>query len=257
MSKSQVPQLFRETTTPHAYIKRNSAKSCHTLAVEGPRDLNKAKRRDAILDAAVVLLGTRDSKDITTEEIATLAGVSAATVYNLVGTRNELMYQLVSRILTDLAESLQALNPGNPIAAAQLIIDHTVRAFVSNPNAYRQVVAVTQRAAAAHPTPVDPSSFQVVAMRQAQSMGIIRNDIDASGLARQIFISYTGAAMQWSAGRLDDAGLLTAARHGLFTVLAAAATDDHREEFIDRMRPLGKTLEKKAWKFKGPPNTTS
>jgi AcrR family transcriptional regulator len=257
MSKSQVPQLFRETTTPHAYIKRNSAKSCHTLAVEGPRDLNKAKRRDAILDAAVVLLGTRDSKDITTEEIATLAGVSAATVYNLVGTRNELMYQLVSRILTDLAESLQALNPGNPIAAAQLIIDHTVRAFVSNPNAYRQVVAVTQRAAAAHPTPVDPSSFQVVAMRQAQSMGIIRNDIDASGLARQIFISYTGAAMQWSAGRLDDAGLLTAARHGLFTVLAAAATDDYREEFIDRMRPLGKTLEKKAWKFKGPPNTTS
>jgi AcrR family transcriptional regulator len=257
MSKSQVPQLFRETTTLHAYIKRNSDKACHTLAVEGPRDLNKAKRRDAILDAAVILLGTRDSKDITTEEIATLAGVSAATVYNLVGTRNELMYQLVSRILTDLAESLQALNPDNPIAAAQLIIDHTVRAFVSNPNAYRQVVAVTQRAAAAQPTPVDPSSFQVVAMRQAQSMGIIRNDIDASGLARQIFLSYTGAAMQWSAGRLDDAGLLTAARHGLFTVLAAAATDDHREEFIDRMRPLGKTLEKKAWKFKGPPNTTS
>ena len=257
MSKSQVPQLFRETTTLHADIKRNSAKSCHTLAVEGPRDLNKAKRRDAILDAAVTLLGTRDSKNITTEEIATLAGVSAATVYNLVGTRNELMYQLVSRILTDLAKSLQALNPGNPIAAAQLIIDHTVRAFVNNPNAYRQVVAVTQRAAAAHPTPVDPSSFQVVAMRQAQSMGIIRNDIDASGLARQIFLSYTGAAMQWSAGRLDDAGLLTAARHGLFTVLAAAATDDHREEFIDRMRPLGKTLEKKAWKFKGPPNTTS
>ena len=257
MSESQVPQLFRETTTLHAYIKRNSAESCHTLAVEGPRDLNKAKRRDAILDAAFTLLGKRDSKDITTEEIATLAGVSAATVYNLVGTRNELMYQLVSRILTDLAESLQALNPDNPIAAAQLIIDHTVRAFVSNPNAYRQVVAVTQRAAAAQPTPVDPSSFQVVAMRQAQSMGIIRNDIDASGLARQIFLSYTGAAMQWSAGRLDDAGLLTAARHGLFTVLAAAATDDHRQEFIDRMRPLGKTLEKKAWKFKGPPNTTS
>ena len=94
-------------------------------------------------------------------------------------------------------------------------------------------------------------------MRQAQSMGIIRKDIDASGLARQIFLSYTGAAMLWSAGRLDDAGFLTAARHGLFTVLAAAATDDHREQFIDRMRPLSKTLEKKAWRFKGPSNATS
>ena len=225
--------------------------------MDGRRDLNKAKRRDAIMDAAVILLGTRDSADITTEEIAALAGVSAATVYNLVGTRNELMYQLVFRILTDLTESLQALDPGDPIAEAQLIIEHTVSAFVSNPNAYRQVVAVTQRAAASHPTPIEPASFQVVAMRQAQSMGIIRKDIDASGLARQIFLSYTGAAMLWSAGRIDDAGFLTAARHGLFTALAAAATDDHREQFIDRMRPLSKTLEKKAWRFKGPPNASS
>ena len=256
MSKGQVRQLIRATPTLQARLERNPAKVRQTLAVGGLRDLNKAKRRDAILDAAVILLGTRDSSDITTEEIAALAGVSAATVYNLVGTRNELMYQLVGRILTDLAESLQALDPGDPIAAAQLVVDHTVRAFVSNPNAYRQVVAVTQRAAAAHPTPIEPSSFQVVAMRQAQSMGIIRNDIDASGLARQIFLSYTGAAMLWSSGRLDDAGLLTAARHGLFTALAAAATDDYREQFLDRMRPLSKTLEKKAWRFNGPPNAT-
>lgn len=256
MSKGQVRQLIRATPTLQARLERNPAKVRQTLAVGGLRDLNKAKRRDAILDAAVILLGTRDSSDITTEEIAALAGVSAATVYNLVGTRNELMYQLVGRILTDLAESLQALDPGDPIAAAQLVVDHTVRAFVSNPNAYRQVVAVTQRAAAAHPTPVEPSSFQVVAMRQAQSMGIIRNDIDASGLARQIFLSYTGAAMLWSSGRLDDAGLLTAARHGLFTALAAAATDDYRDQFLDRMRPLSKTLEKKAWRFNGPPNAT-
>ncbi|CAB4899551.1 unannotated protein [freshwater metagenome] len=236
--------------------RKEPAKVRKTLAVSGLRDLNKAKRRDAILDAAVTLLGTRDSRDITTEEIAALAGVSAATVYNLVGTRNEVMYQLLGRILTDLAESLRALDPSDPIAAAQLVIDHTVRAFVSNPNAYRQVVAVAQRAAAAQPTPIEPSSFQVTAMRQAQALGIIRNDIDASGLARQIFLSYTGAAMLWSSGRLDDAGLLTAARHGLFTALAAAATDDHRDQFLDRMRPLGKTLEKKAWKFKGPPNAT-
>lgn len=257
MSKGQVRQLIRATPTLQARLERSPAKVRQTLAVGGLRDLNKAKRRDAILDAAVILLGTRDSSDITTEEIAALAGVSAATVYNLVGTRNELMYQLVGRILTDLAESLQALDPGDPIAAAQLVVDHTVRAFVSNPNAYRQVVAVTQRAAAAHPTPIEPSSFQVVAMRQAQTMGIIRNDIDASGLARQIFLSYTGAAMLWSSGRLDDAGLLTAARHGLFTALAAAATDDYREQFLDRMRPLSKTLEKKAWRFNGPPNATS
>jgi len=218
-----------------------------TLAVNGLRDLNKAKRRDAILDAALTLLDSRDSNDITTEAIAALAGVSPATVYNLVGTRGEVIHQLVARIMEQLGESLNALDPTEPIAAAQLIIDQSVQAFVSNSNAYRQVVSIAQVTAGLRPEAVDPSSFQVTAMRKARAMGIIRKDIDAAGLARQIFLSYSGAATLWSSGRLDDAGFLTAARHGLFTALAAAATDEHRDQFLKRLRPLSKTLDKKAW----------
>jgi len=171
-----------------------------TLAVNGLRDLNKAKRRDAILDAALTLLDSRDSNDITTEEIAALAGVSPATVYNLVGTRGEVIHQLVARIMEQLGESLNALDPTEPIAAAQLIIDQSVQAFVSNSNAYRQVVSIAQVTAGLRPEAVDPSSFQVTAMRKARAMGIIRKDIDAAGLARQIFLSYSGAATLWSSG---------------------------------------------------------
>ena len=127
-----------------------------TLAVSGLRDLNKAKRRDAILDAALTLLGSRDSNDITTEEIAALAGVSPATVYNLVGTRGEVIHQLVARIMEQLGKSLNALDPTEPIAAAQLIIDQSVQALVSNSNAYRQVVSIAQVTAGLRPEAVDP-----------------------------------------------------------------------------------------------------
>jgi AcrR family transcriptional regulator len=213
----------------------------------GLRDLNKAKRRDAILDATVTLLGGRPSDEVTTEEIAAHAGVAPATVYNLVGTRDDVLRAVVARILAELAESLAGLDPTDPIAAAELVVDQTVEAFVADSAAFRQIVRLAPRASSTGHDLLDPSEFQVAAMRRAQQLGIIRDDVDAGGLGRQIFLSYTGAMNLWSAGRLDDVGFSTAARHGLFTALAAAATDDHRQRFVDRMRTLGVTLEAEAW----------
>ena len=213
----------------------------------GVRDLNKSKRRDAILDAAVALLSERANDEVSTEEIAALAGVAPATVYNLVGTRDEVVTALVARVLSRLADSIADLDPGDPIAAAQLVVDQTVAAFVANSNAFRQVIAMAQRSAANHSFGVDPSEFQVAAMRRAQQLGIIRDDLDAAAIGRQIFLSYTGAMTLWSAGRLDDAGFGTAARHGLVTALAAAATDAHRQRFLDELRDVGADLEHDGW----------
>jgi AcrR family transcriptional regulator len=218
-----------------------------TRTVTGRRDINKAVRRNAILDAAVSLLNQQPSDDISTEEIAALAGVAPATVYNLVGTRDDLVHALVARVLAELGTSLSELDPADPIAAAQLIIDQTVAVFVSDSAAFRQVVAIGQRGLAQRSESLDPSALQVSAMRRAQELGILRDDIDAAGLARQIFLSYTGAITRWSAGRLDDDGFLIAARSGLFTALAAAAADGHRAPFVERLRMLGAELERDAW----------
>ena len=213
----------------------------------GLRDLNKAKRRDAILDATVTLFGQRPAEAVTTEEIAALAGVAPATVYNLIGTRDDVVRAVVARILAELAQSLAQLDPTDPIAAAQLVVDQTVAAFVADSAAFRQIVRLAPRGSSTRPDLVDPSEFQVAAMRQAQHLGIIRDGVDAGGLGRQIYLSYLGAMNLWSTGRLDDDGFLIAAEHGLFTALAAAATDGHRERFVDRLRVLGAALEADSW----------
>jgi AcrR family transcriptional regulator len=213
----------------------------------GLRDVNKAKRRSAILEATVELFGQRPADEVTTEEIAALAGVAPATVYNLIGTRDDVVRAVVARILADLADSLNRLDPTDPIAAAQLVVDQTVRAFVADSAAFRQIVRLAPRASSVGTELVDPSEFQVAAMRHAQQLGIIRSDVDAAGLARQIYLSYTGAMTLWSAGRLSNDGFLTAARHGLFTALAAAAVDAERARFVEAMRTLGTTLETEMW----------
>jgi len=214
------------------------------------REQSKAKRRDAILDAAIGLLGVRDSHEVTTEEIAEVAGVAPATVYNLVGTRDDLVHAIVARVLDDLAESLTAMaadEPPDPIAVAFLVVDRTVDAFTTHSAAFRRIVALAQATARSERIH-DPSNLQVKAMRAAQSMCIIRDDVDAAALGRQIFVSYSGALSLWSNGRLDDDGFSTAARHGLLTALAAAATDDHRDRFLAEMSTTGQHLERNSWR---------
>lgn len=220
----------------------------HTRRMAGLRDVNKAKRRSAILDATVALLGHRSSNEVTTEEIAAHAGVAPATVYNLIGTRDDVLRAVVGRVLAELANSLEQLDPTDPIAAAELVVDQTVEAFVADSAAFRQIVRLAPQASGVGAELVDPSEFQVAAMRQAQRLGILRADIDAAGLARQIYLSYSGALTMWSAGRLDDDGFSTAARHGLFTALAAAAVDSERQRFVNQMRVLGTTLETDRWR---------
>ncbi len=211
------------------------------------RDANKARRRDAILDAATTLLAERHSDEVSTEEIAALAGVAPATIYNLVGTRDDVVRALVDRVMAELGESLAAIDASDPIAGALLVIDQTVAAFVADSNAFRQVVAIAQRAGPRRPGGAMPSDAQVPLMRRAQAMGILRDDIDAAGIARQIFVSYTGAMALWSVGRLDDAGFSTAARLGLYIALAATASDAHRDGFLRHVVSLSRTLEHDAW----------
>jgi hypothetical protein len=156
----------------------------------------------------------------------------------------------VARVLEDLAESLTALaadEPPDPIAAAFLVVDQTVHAFTTHSAAFRRIVALAQSTARAERIH-DPSNLQVKAMQAAQSMCIIRDDVDAAALGRQIFVSYSGALSLWSNDRLDDDGFSTVARHGLLTALAAAATDDHRDRFLTEMYTTGQRLEQISWR---------
>lgn len=226
-----------------------------TGLVTGLRERNKAMRVEAILDATVELLDSRRFEDVTTEEIAGLAGVAPATVYNLVGPRDQLVRALVQRVVDDLVEAVAeaTATADDPIVVAHLIVDHSVAAFTSHSEAYRQVVAVG-RSRDAQPSRetrpggiLDPSQLQATALRAAQEQGILRSELDAGGLGRQVYISWIGAMEHWADGVLDDTGFAIAARHGLLVVLAAAATDAFRDRFVEELAAVARRLER-SWR---------
>ena len=213
------------------------------VVMAGLREQNKARRRAAILDATAALLRERPFDQVTVEEIAELASVAPATVYNLVGTREHLLVGLIDRVIEELIETLAELSADgadDPIGVARAIVDRSVDVFVADSTVFRQVVASwTGDDIHRRPMATDPAQLQITAMRRAQDAGIIRPDLDPRAIGQQIYISYNGAFLLWALGGLDDAGFRSTARHGLLATLAAAASDDHRSALHAELRSLG------------------
>jgi AcrR family transcriptional regulator len=208
----------------------------------GLRERNKAKRRDAVLDAALELLDQSGSEAPTTEQIAERAEVSVATVYNLVGTREQLLVALVDRLIS-MAASSAGDRPSDALVALRDRMTATVDLLASRSNAHRKVVL--QLTAAATPdlhTRLSPSILFADAIRRAQDDRVIRDDLDADALGLQVYLSFNGALLRWAAGALTDEGLKTAVLHGLEVVLAASATTRHRPATLDALRALGERL---------------
>lgn len=195
-----------------------------------------------MLDAALELFGRSDGPPVTTERIAELAEVSAATVYNLVGTREQLLIALVDRLIGDLVASVPT-EPPDPLTALRAVIAGSVEVLTARPTAYRRVVLeLTAAASAAMHTKLSPAVPAAAAIRHAQAKGMVRDDLDPDALAAQVYLSYNGALLRWAAGALTDAGFRAAALHGLVTVLAASATSRSRSSMLAELRQLGAEL---------------
>jgi AcrR family transcriptional regulator len=212
----------------------------------GLRERNKEKRREAILDATLALLRTEPLGAVTTERVAALAEVAPATVYNLVGPRDQLLGALVQRVLDGLVDTLQRLDPAveaDPIGAARIIVEQSARAFIADAAAFRQILGVVPEVVSVRDeSAFDPAQLQVAALRHARDVGVLRREFDPRALGRQVYLSYVGAMFSWARGALDDDGFLLGAHHGLLTVVAATATDEHRDRYLRELRTLSNRL---------------
>ncbi len=219
--------------------------------MSGLRERNKERRRQAILDAALELLRANDIDAVTIEQIAARAEVSPPTIYNLVGTREQLLVALIDRISEGLIEQFEPPDGDldDPVGMMRRAVDETVAAFVADSAAYRQIVrSLGNLAVSGSRLAFDPSALHVRAMRRAQELGILRDDLDPVALGRQSFLAYVAALTSWASGSLADRGFGIAARHGMVTVLAAASSDAHREDHHAELAALGAKLARVSWK---------
>jgi AcrR family transcriptional regulator len=207
-------------------------------AAPSRREQSKASRRDAIFDAARDLL--RDgAAGSSAEHIARRAGVSTATVYNLIGPRDQLLGGLLSHLFAELNARVAPFEDGDALTCAEAIVTHSVALFCEDAPLWRRVVHEANGSYAARVAPyivTQPIDLMIGAMRRAKAAGQLTRTVDPDAAALQIYASYNGALFLWAGERFTDGNFLDQARSGLWIVIAALGAPAARRRALCELR---------------------
>ena len=106
---------------------------------QGRREQGKERRRRRILDAAAQLVEREGLDGLTMRRLSDAAGVSYATVYNLVGSKEDVLVALLRSGLEDLGAQLAAVASRDPLDRARALVAGVVDHFVARPELYREI----------------------------------------------------------------------------------------------------------------------
>lgn len=159
------------------------------------------RRRVAIAEATLSLLRTRDAAEVAVSDIAAEAGVSVATVYNLVGRKDQLLAGVIDAYVHRVSVEVVKQSPATELVqAASVVITAAVDAALSDPLPLGAVVR-------------EPGTLNLV---QTKGMGIdqlIEPRLCAAGAsvseareaAQLIVYGFWGTIVSWALGLISDA----------------------------------------------------
>lgn len=187
----------------------------------GLRERNKQRRVAQILEATRSLLREQPDESPSVERIAARAEVAPATIFNLIGPREQIWAALADSMLAELERRNDQLRTGDPYAAARAIVAATVETICADADIYRHVLA--NWSASGRLLRRDPTRQLVACLRAGVDAGTLRDDLDLKALGEAISTACTGAAHQWAARMIDDRGLRRRCQTAVGLAFAAAA----------------------------------
>jgi AcrR family transcriptional regulator len=224
-------------------------------SVPGLRERNKLKRRNAILDAALSILDHEPAANLTADRVASLAELSPATIYNLVGGRDDIVRAIMVRIIehstTEARTQLSASRSSDddPLWISRLRIAEGTKMLIHRPAAHRRLVvhlgglgAGSMTLKGTDGTKMDAPNLHVETMRHAQKKGMIRRSLDPEVLGTLIANGYNGALLRWASGGIEDQHLAPLGRLGLVSIAASAGTPSHRARLEREMATLSREI---------------
>ena len=181
------------------------------------RERNKLQRRERILDAASDLLRETPDAAWTVERVAQRAGVVPRTVFNLVGTRDEIWGALADRLVGELEAT--EIPESDPQAHARDAVDQMIRRLIADAPVCRALIGGWSESA----SKMQHSPIHVVleSLRVAERTGAIAADTDVKRLAAHVGDAIAGALHQWGAGLIGNRALRARCRDAVDIAFAA------------------------------------
>jgi len=195
-----------------------------------------AERIDRILDAARSLIIETNGIGFTMKDVAARANVAPATPYNLLGSKDGLLYALLSRSLDALFIGILRYRAADPL-------EHPVEAgafaadmFIRDGLIHRQVLPVFfgTRDELHRPWFMHRSmTFWSHSLEAAYRQKVIPpEETERDDLARLLMITFIGAANLWVHGDLDDEELRAQVIYGFGHIMLGFAEGASRKRML-------------------------
>ncbi len=211
------------------------------------REVNLEARRQRILDAARTLIAG-GMQTLSMRKLASEAGLSVTTLYNLYGSRDEILFALIEDGIDRIVPILDAEAPlDDPLARCRAVVTVSVEYFAENEAIYRPMVVASyeglSRGPATHRRLADrAAAMQREGIQQAIAQGLLDGTLDPARLGEQIYHGYELACVQWAFGLLDAAGFRARALYGMYLVLLAVANERVRPQLLAELEALQREL---------------
>ena len=214
----------------------------------GIRDEQMAQRRDHILDTAEQLIRQTGGTDFSVRLLAKTANVAPATPFNLFGSKEGLLYALLSRTLDEIIRHGLVFEGSDPVNHVVKAATTAVDMFARDPALMRPLYQVllgvndpVQRPRFMHRS----MGFWRTAIASLPREGQLSGEHQREALVGALQAQFLGLLEYWVYQEIDDTGFRDRAVFGLLATLSSALDQQARlaiapllRDTADRLAPL-------------------
>jgi AcrR family transcriptional regulator len=193
-------------------------------------DQQMAERRERILEAARQLIEKHGFEGFTMRQLAGASRVTAPTLYNLVGNKEQVLFAAVEEQTLGFVAALERSGPD-----LMSLVDATVRQLLKRPRYYRALVLVLVGSESADPARrhVERALAKQIeaAITDLDANGALVDWVDRTVLARQLHSHLDMISLEWARGLHTPSSFRASARYGVATTLLGLSTGESRADF--------------------------
>lgn len=220
------------------------------LAEEGiiltPREAGKAERRRRIIRAARDLIRETGDAGLSMRSLASKAGVSLVTPYNLFGSKRAIVLALLEDVRI-FRERFAEESPQDPLDRIFAAIDMAVSFYIDDPQFYRTLwSAVFDTTNEVREEIFSPKrdEFWKDLTADLKEVGCFEDFVDQDILLHQLDYQFRSIMLDWVIDDIDNATLGPTARLGYALVMRGVATPKFSDRLLQRIEEDHKLLSK-------------
>lgn len=209
------------------------------------REINKEKRRQRILNTARQILAMEGYDALNARHLAKAASVTTPTLYNLVGTKEEVLRTLSLDSLDQFGEAMRGVEDDDALTYFDGLIAQARKTISADQAYYRStLLAICQlsltNSAASPETEFCKKGALIAAhgCRIAEQQKLLLGKIPAEALGEQMFTVYFAPWREWAYRQLSLEQFLCRAHEGFYISLCADASPKFLKLLRERLSSL-------------------